>query len=216
MHTLVCFNWRLEGKSNFMVNLNNSNDDNFFFQVVCVLRLIEGLCQGVIFPSTHTLLSKWAPVSERAQLATYCYSGSQFGTVIMLSSSGFLASSFMGWPSIFYISGSAGGLWAVLWVFFGSNSPADYKYISIEEKEFIHSSLGSSDEDKENEHQKHLKTPWGAIFTSMPFYAIVFVHSGESWSFQDKSIIRYIYFFELLSFAYSFFGGTSRYTFRMM
>lgn len=111
-------------------------------QMLCGLRLIEGLCQGVIFPSTHTLLSKWAPVSERAQLATYCYSGSQFGTVVMLSTSGVLASSFMGWPSIFYISGLASGLWAILWLFFGSNSPADYKYISAEERDFIQSSLG--------------------------------------------------------------------------
>lgn len=111
----------------------------------------------------------------------------------MLSSSGFLASSFMGWPSIFYISGCAGGLWVVLWMFFGSNSPADYKYITIEEKEFIHSSLGSSDEDKENEQKKHLKTPWGAIFTSMPFYAIVFVHSGRN--LQGTSINRYMYRF---------------------
>lgn len=101
----------------------------------------------------------------------------------MLSSSGFLASSFMGWPSIFYISGCASGLWAVLWLFFGSSSPADYKYISAEEKEFIQASLGSSEEDKQNEQKKHLKTPWGAIFTSMPFYAIAIVHSAHNWGF---------------------------------
>lgn len=101
----------------------------------------------------------------------------------MLSSSGFLASSFMGWPSIFYISGIVSGLWAVLWLFFGSSSPAEYKYISAEEKEFIQSSLGSNEEDRENEHKKHLKTPWGQIFTSMPFYAIAIVHSAHNWGF---------------------------------
>lgn len=101
----------------------------------------------------------------------------------MLSSSGFLASSFMGWPSIFYISGCISGLWAVLWLFFGSNSPSDYKYISAEEKEFIQSSLGSGNYDKENEQRKHLKTPWSEIFTSMPFYAIAVVHSAHNWGF---------------------------------
>lgn len=97
----------------------------------------------------------------------------------MLSSSGILASSFMGWPSIFYLSGCAGGLWSILWFFFGSNSPSDYKYISAEEKEFIQSSLGqSSDTEK-----KPVKTPWGDIFTSMPFWSVLIVHSAHNWGF---------------------------------
>lgn len=149
------------------------------WKLVCALRFFEGLCQGVIFPSTHTLLSKWAPVSERAQLATYCYSGAQFGTVVMLSTSGILASSFMGWPSIFYLSGCAGGLWSILWLFFGSNSPSDYKYISAEEREFIQTSLGSGGDSE----KKHVKTPWKAIFASMPFWAILVVHSAHNWGF---------------------------------
>uniref|UniRef100_A0A1B0D2B1 Major facilitator superfamily (MFS) profile domain-containing protein n=1 Tax=Phlebotomus papatasi TaxID=29031 RepID=A0A1B0D2B1_PHLPP len=45
------------------------------WKVVCASRVLQGLCQGFIFPSTHTLLSKWAPVSERGKLSTYCYSG---------------------------------------------------------------------------------------------------------------------------------------------
>ncbi|XP_031631771.1 putative inorganic phosphate cotransporter isoform X3 [Contarinia nasturtii] len=153
------------------------------WQLLCALRLVEGLCQGVIFPSTHTLLSKWAPVSERAQLATYCYSGSQFGTVVMLSTSGILASSFMGWPSIFYISGLLSGLWAILWLFFGSNSPADYKYISAEERDFIQSSLGHTESDPEHDEKKHRKTPWGDIFTSLPFYSLAIVHAAHNWGF---------------------------------
>lgn len=115
------------------------------WQGLVALRGLQGLSQGFIFPSTHTLLSRWAPVSERGRLGTYCYAGSQFGTVLMLSSSGFLASSPMGWPSIFYISGACGLLWSILWFFYGGNSPNEYKHISIEEKEFIQSSLGSHD-----------------------------------------------------------------------
>lgn len=174
----ISINWNVFGFFPFCLC-----DVNALIQMLCALRLTEGLCQGVIFPSTHTLLSKWAPVSERAQLATYCYSGSQFGTVVMLSSSGILASSFMGWPSIFYLSGCASALWAILWLFFGSNSPADCKSISAEERDFIQASLGHNDTDPEHDEVKRRKTPWSDIFLSMPFYSLVIVHAAHNWGF---------------------------------
>lgn len=116
--------------------------------VVC-LRVVQGLCQGVIFPSTHTLLAKWAPPSERGTIGTYCYAGSQFGTVVMLAVSGVLASSAAGWPSIFYISGVAGLVWSIIYFFYGASSPSDCQgRISAEEKVFIESSLQTSDRDQ--------------------------------------------------------------------
>lgn len=147
---------------------------------LCALRVIQGLCQGLIFPSTHALLSKWAPVSERGKLGTFCYSGSQFGTVIMLSSSGFLASSSLGWPSIFYVSGGAGILWSVLWLFFGASSPATLKRISAEERAFIENSINSTSHARPSTNHK---TPWVSMFTSMAFISLIIVHCGHNWGF---------------------------------
>lgn len=101
----------------------------------------------------------------------------------MLSTSGILASSFLGWPSIFYISGTASSLWAILWLFCGSNSPADHEYISVEEREFIQSSLGHVEEDPEHNVKRTLNTPWKDIFTSMAFYALAIVHAAHNWGF---------------------------------
>lgn len=142
---------------------------------------MEGLCQGVIFPSCHTLLSRWAPIMERAQLGTYMYSGSQFGTVVLLASSGVLSSSSLGWPSLFYIPATAGLIWAIMWFFYGANSPAEYSHISPEEKEFIVESSKSADDN--NEKKEHPRTPWLSIFTSMPFLSILIVHSTHNWGF---------------------------------
>lgn len=64
----------------------------------------------------------------------------------MLAVSGVLASSTMGWPSIFYFSGVAGLVWSILYFFYGSSSPADSPgRISQEEKYFIESSLNTGD-----------------------------------------------------------------------
>lgn len=154
------------------------------WKLLCAVRVVEGLCQGVLFPSSHTMLSKWAPISERAQLGTYCYSGAQFGTVLMLSCSGFLASSAMGWPSIFYFSGAAGCLWTILWYICACNSPSEYKNISAEEKQFIESSLPTTDETVVVETaKKSMYTPWSKIFTSIPFYSLIIVHACHNWGY---------------------------------
>lgn len=145
--------------------------------LVCALRVVQGLCQGVLFPSVHTLISKWAPVDERGKLGTYTYSGTQFGTVLMLGSSGVIASSSAGWPGIFYISGAAGVLWSIVWFFYGASTPGESKAISAEERKFIETSIGSTDETIKP------KTPWAAIFTSVPFYSLIFVHCAHNWGF---------------------------------
>ncbi|KFB38667.1 hypothetical protein ZHAS_00006061 [Anopheles sinensis] len=141
------------------------------------LRILQGLSQGFVFPSTHTMLSRWAPASERGRLGTLSYAGAQFGTVIMLAISGVLASSSMGWPSIFYISGAIGILWSVVWFFYGSNSPAEYRGISPEEREFIESSFGQQD------HSQKIVTPWIAILTSAPMIALTVSHMAHNWGF---------------------------------
>lgn len=122
---------------------------SYGWKAVVALRVLQGLCQGCIFPSTHTLLAKWAPPSERGTIGTYCYSGAQFGTVVMLGVSGVLASSTMGWPSIFYFSGVAGLIWSIIWFFYGSSSPSDCQdRISQEERLFIETSLNTSSDQR--------------------------------------------------------------------
>ncbi|XP_067632691.1 putative inorganic phosphate cotransporter [Eurosta solidaginis] len=156
--------------------------------LVLALRASQGLSQGMIFPSTHTFLSKWAPADERARLVSYCYSGAQFGTVVMLSISGYIASSWLGWPSIFYISGIVGILWSIIWYFCSASSPSEHPSISLAELRYIESSdqaRRSSDAGRttSNTHAPAHKVPWGKIFTSAPFLTLIFVHSSNNWGF---------------------------------
>ncbi|XP_030377794.1 putative inorganic phosphate cotransporter isoform X2 [Scaptodrosophila lebanonensis] len=153
------------------------------WQLVCALRVIEGLCQGVVFPSTHTILSKWAPPSERATLGTCAYSGNQFGTIVMLATSGIIASSSLGWPSIFYISGGIGCVWAVIFFFWGASSPNDYKSISVEEKKLIEMSQANEVSTVQEQPAKNLRTPWLSLFTSAPFLVLIVAHSTHNWGF---------------------------------
>ncbi|XP_055846474.1 putative inorganic phosphate cotransporter [Episyrphus balteatus] len=159
------------------------------WHLVCALRFVQGLCQGSVLPSTHTLLSKWAPIKERGLMGTLSYSGSQLGTALMLCVSGEITASFMGWPGIFYVSGGIGCIWGFLFYFFAASSPAESRFISEEEKMYIEmlpipSAETPSSKDTNEEPKKSLPTPWLDILTSVPFYCVVIVHCANSWAYD--------------------------------
>ncbi|XP_055846460.1 putative inorganic phosphate cotransporter [Episyrphus balteatus] len=153
--------------------------------LVCALRLAQGLCQGSVFPATHSLLSKWAPIKERGLLGIICYSGAQFGIASMLCASGEISGSFMGWPGIFYVSGGIGCIWGVLFYFFASNSPSENRFILEEEKMYIEMlpvpSVESPKDITAEEPKSSLSTPWLHILTSVPFYCLVAVQCTNAW-----------------------------------
>ncbi|XP_037035937.1 putative inorganic phosphate cotransporter isoform X2 [Bradysia coprophila] len=146
------------------------------WKVLCALRVLQGLSQGFVFPSVHTSLAKWVHPSERGLLGTFTYSGTQIGTVLMLAVSGVIAASSLGWPGIFYISGALGVVWSIAFYIFGSNSPSDYASITKDEREYIESMPGSS-----NDRKKVI--PWREIFKSKPFWALLISHCAQNWGF---------------------------------
>ncbi|KAJ8929837.1 hypothetical protein NQ314_017440 [Rhamnusium bicolor] len=144
---------------------------------VMASRAIQGLCQGFIFPSTHNLLAQWVPPNERSRMGTFVYAAGPFGTVVSMLVTGLIASSWYGWPMVFYLYGGAGILWSVLFTFYGYNAPSFHPSISEEEKFFIEHSLGHGDD------KPKLPTPWKKIFTSLPVWAILLTQCGHNWGF---------------------------------
>ncbi|XP_067010450.1 putative inorganic phosphate cotransporter [Anabrus simplex] len=167
--------------------------------LVCASRVVQGLSQGVLFPSIHTLLAKWAPIEERGRMATYVYAGSQVGTIIAMPICGLLIPSSAGWPSVFYVFGGLGIAWAVLWFFMGSNRPSQHPFISEAERKYIEDSIGS---DSVDPSIRKPPTPWKAIFTSLPMWSIIIVHCGQNWGFwtlltEMPSYMSYVLKFDI-------------------
>lgn len=65
--------------------------------------------------------------------------------MIALPLTGYIADSKLGWPLAFYLYGTVGLLWAVMWFFLGSNSPSENKLMSDEERKFIQSETAGDD-----------------------------------------------------------------------
>lgn len=68
--------------------------------------------------------------------------GAFIGTMVTNLVAGFLASSY-GWPSIFYVTGLCGLLYAALWLLLSAHSPATHPNISPHEKMYILASLNT-------------------------------------------------------------------------
>jgi len=100
--------------------------------MLIVLRVLEGVGQGVTNPSMYALLSRWIPPMERSRAVTFIHGGGQLGTVIGMPLSGVLCDHGFagGWPSVFYVFGTAGCVWCLMWFVLCHDSPSSHPRIS--------------------------------------------------------------------------------------
>ncbi|GCB75520.1 hypothetical protein scyTo_0017355 [Scyliorhinus torazame] len=176
------------------------------FSCVILIRILQGLVEGVTYPACHGIWSKWAPPLERSRLATTSFCGSYAGAVVAMPLAGILVQ-YSGWSSVFYVYGSFGMVWYIFWLLVSYESPAKHPTISAEEKTYIEESIGEG-VNLMNPLVK-FKAPWRKFFTSMPVYAIVVANFCRSWTFYLLLISQPAYFEEVFGFEISKVGMLS-------
>ncbi|ESO02282.1 hypothetical protein HELRODRAFT_65417 [Helobdella robusta] len=147
------------------------------FQLLIVVRFLEGLFEGVTYPSMHTIWSKWAPPLECSKLSSFSLSGSYFGMMLALPVSGLLAH-FIRWEAIFYFFGTCALVWVVLWFMLITEYPEEHPSITPQELNYLNETIGMSYMQKQK-----FPIPWKSLFTSLPLYAITVSHFSENWGF---------------------------------
>ena len=117
----------------------------FSVAALIVLRVLEGVFLGVLFPCNHDILRKWAPASEKARLFAITVAGCPVGTIITMPLSGLLTKYGPdGWASAFYCFGGIGLCWSFIWMLIVHPSPDKHPTISEEEKEYILQDTGAN------------------------------------------------------------------------
>lgn len=53
------------------------------YWLLLVVRILEGVGEGVTFPAMHAMLAKWIPPLERSKFAAYVYAGLLIGTFLL-------------------------------------------------------------------------------------------------------------------------------------
>ncbi|EDO46366.1 predicted protein [Nematostella vectensis] len=168
----------------------------YSYKMLIVLRILEGLAQGVIYPSVNVLLSCWAPPEERSKMLVITWTGCQAGNIIGLVVSGLLCASRFQWPSVFYLFGASGIVWYLFWCFLVYDSPSVHPRISLEEKEYIVTAIGASQDKVVKKHP----TPWRQILTSRAVLAISISFFCSNWGFCTFLTSLPTYFQEVLHF----------------
>ncbi|XP_054930211.1 sialin-like [Dermacentor andersoni] len=148
------------------------------FAAFLVLRVLEGIAEGVTYPSMYALLARWSPVNERSVMAGISNIGSLLGTVVTLPLSAMLCKHGFagGWPSVFYLTGLLGVVWSIFWILLASGSPEKHKFISMEERIYIVHS-------RDAKFSEHKPVPWLSILTSRGVWLCALVKFCASWSF---------------------------------
>ena len=162
---------------------------------VCVIlvRVCQGLVEGVTYPACHGIWRWWAPPLERSRLATLAFCGSYGGAVLGMPISGYLAEG-VGWYAPYYFYGCCGIIWYVFWLWLAFEKPATHPSISPREQYYIEQSIG----DGPGPTQPTIfTTPWKKVFTSMPVWAIIVANFARSWTFYLLLITQPKYFKEV-------------------
>ncbi|XP_073956767.1 putative inorganic phosphate cotransporter [Choristoneura fumiferana] len=152
------------------------------FKFFIVVRVLEGLGEGVTYPAMHAMLARWIPPMERSKFAAYVYAGSNFGTVISLPISGWLCTLDFagGWPLCFYLFGGLGVVWFVAWMFLVYDAPQSHPRICPKEIEYITHCIGPQEE------KRGMAIPWCKFLTCVPLWAILIAQCGQSWLFYTQ------------------------------
>jgi MFS transporter, ACS family, solute carrier family 17 (sodium-dependent inorganic phosphate cotransporter), other len=97
------------------------------------------------------------------------------GALSALGLSGVIIDAFS-WEMVFYIFGTVGCLWYIIWLLGASKTPETDRFINDRERRYIMHVLNQ----KENEEIK-VNIPWRSILTSKPVWGIFVAQFAFTW-----------------------------------
>ncbi|XP_037798024.1 sialin-like [Penaeus monodon] len=149
------------------------------FGVLIGLRTLIGLSHGMVYPALNVMVAKWIPPLERPRFISFTYMANCLGTIVALPMCGLIIAE-VGWPTVFYVSGSMSLVWVVFWMTLMHDTPEEHPRISPEEREYIVNAVKAGTSAR----NKPTKTPWKSFMLSVPLWATNLAHVGSMFGFN--------------------------------
>lgn len=147
--------------------------------IVFVIRFIQGFVEGVCQPAMSSVVSAWAPKSERARIVGFSYSGVYLSTSLASVVSG-AATCYVSWHAGLFIYGTLGIILSLIWFSVVYDSPEKNPHLS-EKEQAIFEREGSKVKIASADVAKNI--PWMSILTSLPVWALLLANITRSWVF---------------------------------
>lgn len=139
-----------------------------------IVRFLFGMGEAGAFPVATRSLSRWMLPAERGWAQGLTHAGSRFGAVITAPIVVWLILHF-GWRSAFLIFGVIGIAWAVFWLYWYRDTPADHAAVNGAEREMIANALGAS------KRSGHAAVPWRSILTNRTVWLLLPMYFCYAW-----------------------------------
>ena len=132
------------------------------------MRILSGLGEGMMLPAVYAMIARWSAEHYHSIVVCIIFIGQDAGIILGLLLSGYLCDYGFagGWPSVFYVFGSAGAICSLLWFYLCHDSPQTHPRISKAELEYWERVSDTPDSNGPP------STPWREILTSAPCWAL--------------------------------------------
>lgn len=130
-----------------------------------VVRFLFGMGEAGAFPTATRSLSRWMLPSERGYAQGVTHAGSRLGAALTPPIVVYLIAAY-GWRTPFFVFGTLGIAWALLWYFYYRDTPDEHIGVNEAELERIHKANGGP------RTQVGAKVPWRKILASPTLWAL--------------------------------------------
>jgi len=125
-----------------------------------LVRGFLGLAEGLNFPGSTSVLSRWVPRKARARIQGLNLSGVAAGPLIATPLTVWIMTLF-GWKVVFFLYGTLGFLWAAAWLVYSTDKPSEHKAVTRRDIEEIESSMIADGKASVGDAPIRSKAVWG-------------------------------------------------------
>jgi ACS family glucarate transporter-like MFS transporter len=145
------------------------------FWLIIAVRFLLGVGESVMYPSSNQFTSTWIPTQERGKANGLIFAGTGTGAALTAPFITWLMVTY-GWRESFWASAAIGIAAALIWYWYGRDTPEEHPAVNAEEAAYIKAGLTGG-----SRHAGEIAVPWGRILTSKDVLLNAFAYFAFCW-----------------------------------